>query len=353
MRSYMKHSYELKKGYEAEEMVALLQKSIRRSELNWSLFAAMELYHSKMGDYIWERLIIIAAEDMYGTASTTMAKYAREYFKAKKAKDNSKMLKAVYNGVFFASRGLKSRDADNLICISYFNEAEENNVKKFLDNKGTTKKFLVDETIFNVETFKFSSNKGWLKYIDDQNKDTANYVKFTHHKMPSKQKALKAIQDAFKKKQHKVVAYLLYTMVDNNLINEAWTLLRDMYVKDTPELQKEFEAMVFSKEQISQQKESKLYFGKIITLWLLLKRNKDVSNEVKIKWDRNFVSKYYDKVDPHWLPAYTYDLHTERGRLMKFTQKEFIARENDALVPKAKNLLFDKYMADNINLVKR
>lgn len=348
MRNYMKDSYELNKGYEAEEMVALLQKSLRRSELNWSLFAAMELYHSAMGDYIWERLIIISAEDMYGAAVANMQQHATDYFEAKLKGDEKGMLKAIYNGVFYASRGLKSRDADNLVCVGYLNDVEKTNVEKYLDNKGTEQKFEIIDNLFETKVYKFEENQGWLDYIIKQNQTTAHYVSFDKHTVKDINKHHAALLEAYAKGEHKIVACLLYAMIENDYVYEAWTFLKKSYVDKYAELEKEFKAMIFSKEQISQQKESKLYVGKTITLYLLLEKGVDISNEVEIKFEENYVDKYYTNFKPAYLPAYTYDLHTTRGRLMHFTQREFLARENEYLVPKAKEQLFDKYLEDNI-----
>lgn len=352
-RKYMKNSFELANGQEAEEMIALLQKSLRRGEIDKSYFAALSMYFSSMGDYIWERLLIIAAEDMYGLASTVMTKFAEQYFEAKKTNDKEAQLQAVYKGVFFAGKGLKSRDADNIICIYYFNDFGKEKALSYLENTEPVANFVVDNNIFNVNKYEFEDNINWMKFIKESNNDTADYVKFNKNTMPDYLLVIAAIKKAFANNDHISVDYLFNLMVDNDRIQEAWTLLKELYINSTPKLLDEFKAFVFAKEFISQEKESKLYFGKVIILYLLLKENKDITNNLEIVYDKDFVKKYYEGINLRTLPAYTYDLHTTRGRLMMFTQREFLWRENNDLTPKSKNILFDDELEKYIDQIIR
>ena len=53
-----------KNEYELDEVVSVLQKSIRRGLEEESLYWALELSESGYGQYLWRRLCVIASEDI-------------------------------------------------------------------------------------------------------------------------------------------------------------------------------------------------------------------------------------------------------------------------------------------------
>lgn len=53
------------RGYNMYDMSSMMQKSIRRGDVDRASFAAYELY-GKFYKYVWKRLIVVSAEDCYG-----------------------------------------------------------------------------------------------------------------------------------------------------------------------------------------------------------------------------------------------------------------------------------------------
>lgn len=52
-------------GYNMFDMSSMMQKAIRRGDIDRAAFAAKELYY-KYRKYMWKRLLVISAEDCYG-----------------------------------------------------------------------------------------------------------------------------------------------------------------------------------------------------------------------------------------------------------------------------------------------
>jgi hypothetical protein len=116
-----------KRGYNFFEVVSALQKAIRRGNARMAYYWAAELYDSRFREYVWKRLLIISAEDCWGTI-TQHVEALRQEVKAlesadkyvNKNKDDSKatvlfVLKATY----LLATACKNRDVDNFYCLVY------------------------------------------------------------------------------------------------------------------------------------------------------------------------------------------------------------------------------------------
>ena len=116
-----------KRGYNFFKVVSALQKAIRRGNARMACYWAAELYDSRFKHYVWNRLLVISAEDCWGTV-TQHVEALRQEVKAleaadklvNKGKDDSKatvlfVLKAAY----LLATASKNRDVDNFYCLVY------------------------------------------------------------------------------------------------------------------------------------------------------------------------------------------------------------------------------------------
>lgn len=102
-------------GYNFYDMSSMLQKAIRRGDIDHAGFALKELL-PKYSNYVWKRLLTVSAEDCYGiiTKEIIALKEADEFFK--------KQNKGKPEGIFFAKAVVllclarKNRDACYMAC---------------------------------------------------------------------------------------------------------------------------------------------------------------------------------------------------------------------------------------------
>ncbi len=116
------------RGFDFLKVASALQKAIRRGNAPMACYWAAELYNSpRFKHYVWNRLLVISAEDCWGTI-TQHVEALRQEVKAlesadklvNKGKDDSKatvlfVLKAAY----LLATASKNRDVDNFYCLVY------------------------------------------------------------------------------------------------------------------------------------------------------------------------------------------------------------------------------------------
>jgi len=104
-------------GYNLDEVISSLQKTIRRGLEKEALFWAMELL-PKYEFYLWRRLKIISSEDI-GIANPQaiilVQILSEQYFELRKRGDMGCLL-MVANAILFLCRSKKTRLADHFIC---------------------------------------------------------------------------------------------------------------------------------------------------------------------------------------------------------------------------------------------
>ncbi len=116
-------SYELKThgGYRLDEVVSALQKAVRRGLEEEALFWALEMAESGFGQYLWKRLMVIAAEDI-GLADpqalvlTTMGWTATK--ECTKSFTQAPGMKVEFLGavILYLCRAKKNREGDDFAC---------------------------------------------------------------------------------------------------------------------------------------------------------------------------------------------------------------------------------------------
>lgn len=111
-----------KNGYDMYEMSSMIQKAIRRCDVQHAAYAANELLVDFRA-YLWRRLLTISAEDCYGIMT-------KEIIALQRADEivNERFKKGETNDLFIAKAVVllcmarKNRDADYVACNFMFND---------------------------------------------------------------------------------------------------------------------------------------------------------------------------------------------------------------------------------------
>jgi len=148
-----------KSGYPLDEVSSVLQKSIRRADEKIALFFAFELF-PRSADILWQRLQVIAAEDIENANACTIVNSLRSAFYW----NNKNILKVedlknrifITKAVLYLCRQTKSREADH--AQHYIDECIKNgekltvpdyaldvHTKRGRANGKTTAEFYLDE----------------------------------------------------------------------------------------------------------------------------------------------------------------------------------------------------------------
>jgi replication-associated recombination protein RarA len=118
------------RGYKFFELLSALQKDIRRGNEKQALRWAIEIEQYFSEKALWNRLRIIASEDIglaNSTAPLIIQTLEKDYFDLKKANNKNKPERLpLVNAVAFLSNSLKSRLVDNLLIVVYGERDFEN-----------------------------------------------------------------------------------------------------------------------------------------------------------------------------------------------------------------------------------
>lgn len=111
------------RGFVLGECVSALQKAIRRCDEQSAVTWAVEMDQSGFGAMLWNRLLIIASEDI-GLAEPTLPANLRALYdnwKDAKARRNAHMPERLFvmHAVMLLARAKKSRYVDNAIWATY------------------------------------------------------------------------------------------------------------------------------------------------------------------------------------------------------------------------------------------
>lgn len=173
-------SYKLttKHGHDFFEVSSMLQKSIRRSEFRLAGYAAYELYISGFDKYLWNRLLIISAEDCGGIITKEIVGLRLAYDSLR----SNSSAKGQNEGRIFISKALvllcmtiKNRDAAYFGCnflhdanvdpseIPHINEVEFEEEEKY-------SKMQIPSWVFDVHTLrgKMSGKTIWDMIREEQ-----------------------------------------------------------------------------------------------------------------------------------------------------------------------------------------
>lgn len=118
------------RGYKFFELLSALQKDIRRGNEKYALRWAIEIEECFSEIALWNRLKIIASEDIglaNPTAPLVIQTLEKDYFALKNTNNKNKPQRLpLVNAVAFLSSSLKSRLVDNLLNVVYGERDFEN-----------------------------------------------------------------------------------------------------------------------------------------------------------------------------------------------------------------------------------
>jgi len=118
-----KGRYELKthNGYLLDEVVSALQKCVRRGLEEEALFWSLEMADSGYGQYLWKRLLVIAAEDVGLADPEALTLTVSGWLSTKECTKSFTQppgMKTEFLGmvILYLSRAPKNREGDDAIC---------------------------------------------------------------------------------------------------------------------------------------------------------------------------------------------------------------------------------------------
>jgi replication-associated recombination protein RarA len=106
-----------RRGYNLDEVISALQKSIRRGDARLAVYFSMELFESGFEQYAWRRLLTCSAEDIAGITTTEIKSLFDSADVVRKARTPDRIFLA--KAAIVLARAEKSRDADHASCLGY------------------------------------------------------------------------------------------------------------------------------------------------------------------------------------------------------------------------------------------
>lgn len=115
-------------GYRMDEVASALQKACRRSQVDDALYWASELDLAGYGNYAWQRLKIIASEDI-GVADPLLvvqlaALYESWTEEKKKKTERAHGRNQFFHAVLLVARAKKSREVNHACWVHYGGERD-------------------------------------------------------------------------------------------------------------------------------------------------------------------------------------------------------------------------------------
>lgn len=110
------------RGYDLLEVVSAMQKAIRRGDATLAGYWATELYESGYTEYLWRRLLIVSAEDIFAPITREVLALRDAHLLVNARRKRGEPWQC---GLFPVKAAMllalapKSRDADHMICVVY------------------------------------------------------------------------------------------------------------------------------------------------------------------------------------------------------------------------------------------
>ena len=147
--------YDLKtpKGHKLSTIRSMLQKSIRRGNIEDCAYACYEMLSGGYVNYLWKTLMVISAEDCYGYGITQEI----ESLYRCDLKCNENLKRGQERNRIFISKACiillgvsKSRDADVFACKYFIDKNQIFDVKKYADEDGVRDE--IPEYVYDCHT---------------------------------------------------------------------------------------------------------------------------------------------------------------------------------------------------------
>lgn len=118
MSNYAFYKVRTSRGYDRGEVASALQKAIRRGDARLACYWAIELFESNLGPYMWRRLLVTSAEDVYGCVTQEVKALYDAWDLCRKSRPNGGRV-FIAKAVILLCEAPKSRDADHAVCLVY------------------------------------------------------------------------------------------------------------------------------------------------------------------------------------------------------------------------------------------
>jgi len=146
-----------KRGYTLLDCASALQKSIRRGDYKIAGYFAHELVASNYHNYVWKRLLTIAAEDCYGIINTEILALKESFDfinKSTKRGDDIKGRIFISKACIILCTALKSRESDHLQCLVYDKKIgiTDEEIEQELQQTDNDERIELPEYTFDVHT---------------------------------------------------------------------------------------------------------------------------------------------------------------------------------------------------------
>lgn len=281
------------KGHDLYEISSLVQKSLRRNDVKFALYSSNELM-PKYVKYLWKRLLTVSAEDCHDMVTAKILALCRKSEKVKAEEERRCVEEAL--SILLSAR--KSRDADYYAC-NLFNSRDRIDLSKYgqevFDASAATKN---GHNVFFLKSV-------FDKAIDECDDITAGYA------------------------ANEIKVYYP---------NFCWDMIEQKAsVKfNSAMLSKEIHALRMTDER-TEYSNTLLFRSKAIVLLIALSCGLPIEvYEDKVEHPQ----VTFDDVSEErlFIPSYTYDCHTLKGKMMGKTKKQFVEAEFNALTPRCEGL---------------
>lgn len=322
-------------GYNMYDMISMLQKAIRRSDYENAGFAANQVKNSYR-NVMWNRLLVISAEDCFGVVTKEILKL-REQDNILKSDDN------ISNAVALLCRVEKNRDACyfacNFVLVSrtsneiQVNDTDIEQLRRRIEtrniiNQGTPK---YDRTGFSQITFfDYQDTK-----VDESSFNDEDYELYTNCLIL--QKAIDILDmdelghriNILRKKDRELLwdVFIDYSkrLSKKNVINEIKALKKTDDIVNAKKTEKD--EIFISKAAILLCQANDENYGYLEATGIINLENTIDWSMYKIKPINKCI--LIDGEIPEWV----YDCHTLKGKRMGKTDWDMTTTEQDALTP--------------------
>lgn len=327
------------RGYNMYDCASLMQKAIRRGEIENAGIAAYELAHSfhKMA---WNRLLCVSAEDCFGVITKEIVKlYLKDAEENRGKKGYYKNLSYISDAVNVLCKCLKSRDADYYACNLIYSD--------FCSNRELDKSVKAEDcSSISMENFK-------IENIDtpfNVKKDNVEFSLFDKREDSPTVILSKNLQRAIISCDIESQAFPCRTLVnvDNNLLWKTLLYLSDSKLNGM--FNSEIVALKIAEDIFGKNKDVDPIFSSKACCLLGYAFSKKIEGFVgldEIQMNScsdidksSFVDIKNCSFTEGDFPKYTFDVHTLKGKKMGKTDWDMIIDEEKALHP-LKKAFFD------------
>jgi len=342
-----------KNNFDVFEVRSLLQKAIRRNDVEWAAWAVQELL-PQWSAIVQSCLIVVACEDV-GACCT--AQLLENIDTASRTSDSSfPLLKATL--MLCASE--KSRETDNFIFVVYpfvteseiesyaVTEDDKRFAEEALDSYKLEKCFPASKSDYLSGSFSSiaaqKTKKQTQRSLFEPPTETDFGTVESFDESESKN-AIAVLRAALRAKDKRMAGWACCFLNVHRHVGAAWDVIYE-FVLDLPSLLHEEVVANYQSAGFLNAKKARSECSCCLQLlksaFIICGQDEEYvsgvgipDSEVHVHWRNNTIGK------PLTLPEYTFDIHTFAGKAAGKTKNDFLFSENAALSPKRAGTVFD------------